>query len=306
MNLNDIRSKMSYDLGLLEQELKTINIDVPVHSAVLAPLIFPGKKLRAMLLILFAKSLGGNELHYIRAAAAIEMLHVSTLVHDDVVDDSDMRRGVSTANATIGNKASVLMGDYLLSQAFKKLVELGNLDMLTVIARATEVITRGELHQLMIDDEIQYKEYLEIITSKTAELFASACEIGAICANASMRDRANARTFGMNFGVAFQMMDDLLDYTGSQAHLGKNPGDDFREGKITLPLILLRAQHPELYRRALQERSQKVFREIIHYIPLERYIAHIKDYISDAHLSISEDFLHRDALFDLSNSILLY
>ena len=199
-----------------------------------------GKRLRPMLTLASASMFGYNGEHHVKLAASVEFMHTATLLHDDVVDESDMRRGKKTARIVWGNQASVLVGDFLLGQAFKMMVEVGSLEALDVLSTAATVIAEGEVLQLSVAKNMETTEddYLQVIKAKTAALFAAASEVGPIVARASKADRAALRSYGMNLGYAFQMVDDALDYGGKAAELGKNTGDDFREGKITLPVIL--------------------------------------------------------------------
>ena len=199
-----------------------------------------GKRLRPMLTIASASMFGYQGEHHVKLAASVEFMHTATLLHDDVVDESDMRRGKKTARIVWGNQASVLVGDFLLGQAFKMMVEVGSLEALDVLSTAATVIAEGEVLQLSVAKNMETTEddYLQVIKAKTAALFAAASEVGPIVAGASKADRAALRSYGMNLGYAFQMVDDALDYGGKAAELGKNTGDDFREGKITLPVIL--------------------------------------------------------------------
>jgi octaprenyl-diphosphate synthase len=199
-----------------------------------------GKRLRPMLTIAAANMFGYKGQGHVKLAASVEFMHTATLLHDDVVDESDLRRGKKTARILWGNQASVLVGDFLLGQAFKMMVEVGSLDALDVLSTAATVIAEGEVLQLSVAKNMETTEddYLEVIRAKTAALFAAAAEVGPIIAGASKADRAALRSFGTNLGLAFQLVDDALDYGGKAAELGKNTGDDFREGKITLPVIL--------------------------------------------------------------------
>jgi octaprenyl-diphosphate synthase len=167
-------------------------------------------------------------------------MHTATLLHDDVVDESDMRRGKAAARMLWGNEASVLVGDFLLGQAFKMMVEVGSLPALEILSGAAAVIAEGEVMQLSAakNTATTEDEYLAVIRAKTAELFAAACEVGPVLTGRPRAEQAACRSFGMNLGVAFQLVDDALDYGGKAAKLGKNVGDDFREGKITLPVVL--------------------------------------------------------------------
>lgn len=199
-----------------------------------------GKRLRPLLTVATARLCGVGNDHHVKLAAAVEFIHTATLLHDDVVDGSERRRGKVAANLIWGAQPSVLVGDFLFARAFGLMVETGSLRALGVLARAASVIAEGEVLQLtrVNDLSLDQQTYLDIITAKTAELFAAASEGGGIAAGASEEDTAALRRFGLNFGLAFQVMDDVLDYGGSSEALGKNVGDDFREGKVTLPLAL--------------------------------------------------------------------
>jgi octaprenyl-diphosphate synthase len=199
-----------------------------------------GKRLRPMLTLAMARLGGYSGDGHIKLAAAVEFMHTATLLHDDVVDESDMRRGQVAARMLWGNEASVLVGDFLLGQAFKMMVEVGNLHTLDILSAAAAVIAEGEVMQLGTakNTATNEDEYLAVIRAKTAELFAAACEVGPALAAKEKSELAACRSFGMNLGVAFQLIDDALDYGGKSAKLGKNVGDDFREGKITLPVVL--------------------------------------------------------------------
>jgi octaprenyl-diphosphate synthase len=199
-----------------------------------------GKRLRPMLTIAMAKLAGYTGDGHIKLAAAVEFMHTATLLHDDVVDESDMRRGKLAARMLWGNEASVLVGDFLLGQAFKMMVEVGNLHALDILSSAAAVIAEGEVMQLGAakNTATNEDEYLAVIRAKTAELFAAACQVGPALAVRAKAEQAACRSFGMNLGIAFQLVDDALDYGGASAKLGKSVGDDFREGKITLPVVL--------------------------------------------------------------------
>jgi octaprenyl-diphosphate synthase len=199
-----------------------------------------GKRLRPMLTLAAAGLCNYAGEGHIKLAAAIEFMHTATLLHDDVVDESDLRRGKLAARVLWGNEASVLVGDFLLGQAFKMMVEVGSIQCLDVLSTAAAVIAEGEVMQLSAakDTATTEDDYLAVIRAKTAALFAAACEVGPILAQRSKAEIAACRGFGVNLGLAFQLIDDALDYGGSSAKLGKNVGDDFREGKITLPVVL--------------------------------------------------------------------
>jgi octaprenyl-diphosphate synthase len=199
-----------------------------------------GKRLRPMLTLAMAALTGYSGDGHIKLAAAVEFMHTATLLHDDVVDQSDMRRGKLAARMLWGNEASVLVGDFLLGQAFKMMVEVGSLHALEILSGAAAIIAEGEVMQLSVakNTATTEDEYLAVIRAKTAELFAAACEVGPVLTERPRAEQAACRSFGMNLGVAFQLVDDALDYGGKAAKLGKNVGDDFREGKITLPVVL--------------------------------------------------------------------
>ncbi len=199
-----------------------------------------GKRLRPMLTLATAGLCGYAGDGHVKLAAAVEFMHTATLLHDDVVDESDMRRGKLAARMLWGNEASVLVGDFLLGQAFKMMVEVGSLPCLDILSSAAVVIAEGEVMQLSAAKDTQTSEddYLAVIRAKTAALFGAACEVGAILGGRPRADIAACRSYGLNLGIAFQLIDDALDYGGTAATLGKNVGDDFREGKITLPIVL--------------------------------------------------------------------
>ncbi|MGV7033230.1 polyprenyl synthetase family protein [Methylobacterium symbioticum] len=219
-----------------------------------------GKRLRPILTLACADLCGyqGGE-GAVKLAASVEFMHTATLLHDDVVDESDMRRGQVAARIKWGNEASVLAGDFLLGQAFRMMVEVGSLRALDILSAAATVIAEGEVMQLTAakNTETTEDEYLAVIRAKTAELFAAACEVGPVLAERPRPEQAACRSYGMNLGIAFQLIDDALDYGGSSAELGKNVGDDFREGKITLPIVLAFRRGSEderaFWRRTLQE-----------------------------------------------------
>ena len=199
-----------------------------------------GKRLRPMLTLAMANLAGYTGDGHIKLAASVEFLHTATLLHDDVVDESEMRRGKLSARMLWGNEASVLVGDFLLGQAFRMMVEVGSLRALDILSAAAATIAEGEVMQLAAakNTATTEDEYLAVIRGKTAELFAAACEVGPVIANRPKAEQTACRSVGMNLGIAFQLVDDVLDYGGKSAKLGKNTGDDFREGKITLPVVL--------------------------------------------------------------------
>jgi octaprenyl-diphosphate synthase len=199
-----------------------------------------GKRLRPLIAIAAARLCGGEGDAPLKLAAAVEFIHTATLLHDDVVDGSKLRRGKVAAHLIWGGASSVLVGDFLFARAFELMVETGSLRVLDILSKASGVIAEGEVLQLTRahDVNLDTATYLEIIAAKTAELFAAAAEAGAVAAGASEAHAAALRAYGLNLGLAFQLADDVLDYGGASETLGKNAGDDFREGKVTLPLLL--------------------------------------------------------------------
>jgi octaprenyl-diphosphate synthase len=203
-----------------------------------------GKRLRPLLCLGTARLVGYEGDRHIELAASIEFVHTATLLHDDVVDESDMRRGRDTANALWGNKPSVLVGDFLFARAFEMMVDEGTREVMSLMARACATISEGEIHQLLTanDIETEVPAYLHVVESKTAALFAAAARIGGVVADRPEEEKAALEAFGGNLGIAFQIADDYLDYSAREAELGKSIGDDFRDGKLTLPVIHAIAQ----------------------------------------------------------------
>jgi len=228
--------------------IESLNSDIPLVEEISAYIIKAGgKRLRPLLVLLAARASGYKGSEHIKLAVIIEFLHTAMLLHDDVVDNSSLRRGRATANATWGNAASVLVGDFLHSRAFEMMVEIGNLDVMGLLSKATNGIAEGEVQQLMYlrDPEITETIYREVIYRKTALLFEVAAHSGSVLANADETTRRALNHFGKHLGIAFQLMDDLLDYDGTTCDLGKNIGDDLAEGKMTLPLIVALRQGSE-------------------------------------------------------------
>lgn len=199
-----------------------------------------GKRLRPLMTLASAKMCGYSGDRHVQLAACVEFIHTATLLHDDVVDESDLRRGNATANALWGNQASVLVGDFLFSRAFQLMVRDGSLRVLDILSTASAIIAEGEVLQLITANDTATSEdaYLEVISSKTAALFSAACRIGAVVTDRPKAEEEALESYGRNLGIAFQLVDDVLDFSARQATLGKTVGDDFREGKITLPIIL--------------------------------------------------------------------
>ncbi len=220
--------------------LKNLGSNVPLVERIAHHIVESGgKRLRPLLVLLAANACGYRGEKHIPLAAVIEFIHTATLLHDDVVDHSELRRGKATANANWGNAPSVLVGDFLYSRAFQIMVEIGKMDVMQVISNATTIIAEGEVLQLLNqrNPDLGEEAYLQVVLGKTAMLFEAATEVGAILADASADDREAMRLYGRHLGIAFQIVDDLLDYLSDAETLGKNVGDDLAEGKTTMPLI---------------------------------------------------------------------
>ena len=218
-----------------------LNSEVPMVEEIAAYLIEAGgKRLRPLLVLLCAKACGYQGSDHVKLAAVIEFLHTAMLLHDDVVDESNLRRGRKTVNAAWGNAPSVLVGDFLHSRAFEMMVDIGNIRVMEILSKATNVIAEGEVQQLSFirNPATTEVEYMEIISRKTAMLFQAAAHAGAVLAGANEKTEHALRDYGLHLGIAFQMVDDQLDYLGTPEELGKNIGDDLAEGKVTLPLIV--------------------------------------------------------------------
>ena len=221
-----------------------------------------GKRLRPMLTLAAARMFGYPGLDHHKLAATVEFIHTATLLHDDVVDQSARRRGRPTANLLWDNKSSVLVGDYLFSRSFQLMVECGSLRILDILANASATIAEGEVLQMTAAQNLATDQatYLRVVRGKTAALFAAACEVGAVVADAPEPQVIALRTYGDALGIAFQIADDLLDYTGEANAIGKNTGDDFREGKLTLPVILAIAQanatERSFWKRTIEDGNQ--------------------------------------------------
>nr|WP_255522972.1 octaprenyl diphosphate synthase [Aquitalea sp. ASV11] len=228
-----------------------------------------GKRLRPVLTLLSGKALGYEGDHLYELAAMIEFIHTATLLHDDVVDESDMRRGRETANALFGNAASVLVGDFLYTRAFQMMVTTNNMQILQVMAEATNIIAEGEVLQLLNigNTELSEQDYLQVIQYKTAKLFEAAARVGALIANGSDAQVKALADYGMYLGTAFQIIDDVLDYSGDADTIGKSLGDDLAEGKATLPLIYTMRQGPaaaaDVVRQALENASRDRFHDVL-------------------------------------------
>lgn len=308
--------------ALVADEMESVNefirdrmaSEVPMVPELAGHLINSGgKRLRPMLTIAASRMCGYKGSDHISFAASVEFLHTATLLHDDVVDESDMRRGKQTARTVWGNQASVLVGDFLLGRAFKLMVETKSLRALEIIADAASIIAEGEVMQLAAAKDTGTTEdaYLRVISAKTAALFAAATEIGAVISGRGGSEAAALESYGRNLGIAFQLVDDALDYGGRAAALGKNVGDDFREGKITLPVVLAfrrgTAQERAFWERTLQH-GERGEGDLEHAVELMQKHAALEDTILRARhygaiaidaLAIFPDGPYRKALSDL-------
>lgn len=244
--LDALSSFFQDDMRAVNQEiLDKLTSDVPLINQIATYLIASGgKRIRPMLTLAATSALGGDMTRAHGLAACVEFIHTATLLHDDVVDESHERRGQQTANDVFGNQASVLVGDYLFSRSFQLMVADGSLDTLKILSDASAVIAEGEVMQLQLQNDLAttWDQYIQMVGAKTAALFAAACEVGAVVSNAAPDARRAMYDYGYQLGVAFQIADDVLDYSAAAATLGKTPGDDFKEGKITAPVLLALAQ----------------------------------------------------------------
>ena len=249
---NNFNNEVNKLTALCHEDLESTNTliiekldsNVPLIKEIASYLILSGgKRLRPLLTACTFHLINrkkNNSKNYIGLAAAVEFIHAATLLHDDVIDDSKKRRGSLSANEVWGNKTSVLVGDFLFSRAFQLMTKYGNLEILKILSDTSVVISEGEVLELINDKDLTINEdiYFKVINGKTASLFSAACQVGGISANGSLKEIEAIKSFGTNFGMAFQLIDDAIDYSSSDEKLGKNIGDDFKEGKITLPIIL--------------------------------------------------------------------
>jgi len=281
-----------------------------------------GKRLRPLLTVATAQMCGYTETHlggtaHHNLAAAVEFIHSATLLHDDVVDQSALRRGKPSANRVWGNSSSILVGDFLFARAFNLMVETGSMEALDILARASSVIAEGEVNQLasLRDIDMSETHYLEVIGAKTAALFAAACEVSPVIAGRSDTERQALHTYGHCLGIAFQLVDDMLDYGGLETALGKSVGDDFREGKMTLPVIralkIADVEERDFWHRAIVDLNQSD-------VDLERAVSYLRrakalrstlleaeNYVAQAReaLSVFEDSEWKRALTDLADYV---
>ena len=262
--LKVLQTLMEKDMGCVNAMiLQHMQSDVPLIPQLASYLIAAGgKRIRPLLTLSCTALFDGDMRRAHRLAAAVEFIHTATLLHDDVVDDSDQRRGKDSAHIIFGNEASVLVGDFLFSRAFQLMVADGNLDVLRILSDASAIIAEGEVLQLSAQNNITttMDDYTAVIEGKTASLFAAACEVGPIIGKQDETTVKALRDFGMNLGMAFQVIDDVLDYNADRAKLGKAVGDDFREGKMTAPVILAieksNSEERAFWQRTLGDKDQ--------------------------------------------------
>ncbi|MDR2018192.1 MAG: polyprenyl synthetase family protein [Syntrophobacterales bacterium] len=309
------------DLKTLEQSIqKLVTTRVSFIKQIVTYIISSGgKRIRPILLILSSRLSGYEGNRHIPYAAIVEFIHTATLLHDDVVDNAKTRRGNSTVNTVWGNESSVLVGDFLYSKSFELMAEDGNHDILKTISKATTALSEGEILELLktSDVETTEEEYFEVVGNKTAVLFSAACEIGALLAGTGELQRTALRGFGYNLGIAFQLKDDILDYTSYDAILGKNVGTDLKEGKVTLPLIhalkSARDQDKAYARKVLEKptMTQRDFDVVRRIIEKHSGIGYTSDMIikhittARDHLKIFEDSPYKKALLTVANHMLV-
>ncbi len=318
---NDAGSKngMEVLMDLVADDLKAVNALIMKHmqsNVVLIPqlaghlIAAGGKRLRPLLTLASARLCGYQGDRHYGLAACIEFIHTATLLHDDVVDESDLRRGRDTANAIFGNKPSVLVGDFLFSRAFQLMSRDSSLEVIRILSDASAIIAEGEVQQLMTTNDLETDRdaYLEVISGKTAVLFAASCQLGAVVAERPKNEEQALENYGQYLGIAFQLVDDILDYSAKQAALGKTVGDDFREGKMTLPIILAyeRANDEEkaFWKRVIEKLDQNdddlntAIALLNKYNALEDSMATARDYVEKAiaELDIFPDSPEKSAL----------
>jgi octaprenyl-diphosphate synthase len=313
-DLEDLRSRLGNDWNAVNGEiLRQVKSDVALVNSVAHYIIGSGgKRLRPLLVLLSARACGYQGDKHVIAAAIIEFIHTATLLHDDVVDDSALRRGQDTANSVFGNEASVLVGDFLYSRAFQMMVEVGQMRVMDVLADATNTVAEGEVLQLMNcnDPDTTEEQYMQVIYRKTAKLFEAGVLIGAILADQTRVVEDALIEYGKQIGLAFQLVDDALDYDANCEQLGKNIGDDLAEGKPTLPLIyaLQRGASREqvIIRKAIERGGRETIGEIMQCIESTGAIAYTVSRARDASekairaLQRVPDSIYKDALAELA------
>jgi len=285
VSFESIKQLLAPDMSIVDRVIRArLHSEVALVNQVGEYIINSGgKRLRPALVVLSARAYGySGERHY-DLAAVVEFIHTATLLHDDVVDESELRRGQTTASAMFGNAASVLVGDFLYSRAFQMMVEVSDMRVMQTMADATNVIAEGEVLQLLNchDANVDVANYLHVIHCKTAKLFEAAMRLGAILAGAGEAAEAAAAKYGMHLGTAFQLVDDVLDYSGDEHETGKNLGDDLAEGKPTLPLIFAmqnaNASQADVIRRAIEEGDIERFAEVLRIVMASGALEHTRE-----------------------------
>ena len=315
MTIDFLKQVIGADMAAVDRELRaSLDSDVVLIRQVAEHIVGGGgKRLRPALLLLAAGATGYRGTEHQTLAAVVEMIHTATLLHDDVVDESDLRRGHATANAEFGNAASVLVGDFLYSRSFQMMVRLSRLRVLEIMAEATNAIAEGEVLQLMNagDADLDEAAYLAVIQRKTARLFEAAARLGAVLGNADPATEDALARYGMHLGTAFQLVDDVLDYSGNADAIGKNLGDDLAEGKMTLPLIRAlatgSAEDAAIVRHAVTEGGLTDFAPVLAALERTGALRYTRDR-ADAELALAVDCLaglvdspHRKSLLELTS-----
>jgi len=312
-------------LGLVSEDMRAMDAlierrlasDVPLVGQVSRYIVAAGgKRLRPALLLLMCGALGCRDEQRLNLAAVVEFIHTATLLHDDVVDESTLRRGQATANEAFGNPASVLVGDFLYSRAFQMMVTARNMRVMEILSEATNVIAEGEVHQLMNthDASLSEETYLHVIRSKTAKLFEASARLAAVLAGSDAATEQSCAVYGQALGTAFQVIDDALDYDGNAAEMGKNLGDDLREGKVTLPLIVaMKRAEPadrDLIAHAIEEGGVEQMTRILEIVQRSGALEVTRERAGQeaeraiAALARLPDNPHRQALIDLAAQLL--
>ena len=313
LSLDAIRREIAPDLAAVDNVIRRrLTSDVVLINQISHYIIESGgKRLRPALVLLAGNHFFAAKTDIHEIAAVIEFIHTATLLHDDVVDESSLRRGHKTANAEFGNAAAVLVGDFLYSRAFEMMVRVGSMPAMAVLAEATNVIAEGEVLQLLNihDPDTDEEKYLKVVRFKTAKLFEAACRVGAILGNASAADESAMGEYGMHLGTAFQLIDDVLDYSGEIGETGKNIGDDLAEGKPTLPLIYALKHGNEkqrsAIRRAIENGGRNELEIVVETIratgalEYSRAQAHRETKAAEAAIVGLQDSVYREALLQL-------
>jgi octaprenyl-diphosphate synthase len=315
MDYEAIKALVRDDLRAVDREIETrLQSDVALINQMGSYIVHSGgKRLRPVLVLLGSRAFGYTGNAHIRLAAIIEFIHTATLLHDDVVDASELRRGHTTANTIWGNEASVLVGDFLYSRAFEMMVEVGSMRVMEILAHTTNTIAKGEVMQLLNchDPETTEERYIEVIRNKTAKLFQAAAQLSAVISGQNQQVEEDMAAYGMHLGTAFQLVDDALDYGRDNHDLGKNIGDDLAEGKPTLPLIYTLRQgnnrQRELIRAAIEEGGLAQMEEVMDAIESTGSITYTARRAEDeasratAALATIPDSPYKQALLDLAH-----